>query len=243
MTGITNDYYLPTNDPNFKVTDKQDNGALGKDAFLKILITQLQNQDPTSPMDDKEFIAQMAQFSSLEQMQNMTKAMEDLLASQQQSQMMSYSTFIGKEVKWHEITEELDSEKKPVINEGTGVIKELKFVDGDVVFILADGKEISPGNISSILGGGTSETAPPTPTNPIVQASELLGKAVQYTSATTGKLLNAVIESIVHKKSGDIEYILNDGSRLTKDQFTLVEDSKEEAAEDKNSSESETVTK
>lgn len=245
MTGITNDYYIPTNDPNFKVTDKQDNGALGKDAFLKILITQLQNQDPTSPMDDKEFIAQMAQFSSLEQMQNMTKAMEDLLASQQQSQMMSYSTFVGKEVKWHEITEKLDSEGKPVINEGTGVIKELKFVDGGVVFILADGKEISPGNISSILGGGTSETAPPTPANPIVQASELLGKAVQYTSATTGELLNAVIESIVHKQNGDIEYILNDGSRLTKDQFTVIEDSKEEADEDKNSSESESesVTK
>ena len=62
---------------------------LGKDAFLKILITQLQNQDPTSPMDDKEFIAQMAQFSSLEQMQNMTKAMENLLASQEQTQLMN----------------------------------------------------------------------------------------------------------------------------------------------------------
>lgn len=61
---ISNDYYLPANNANFKVTDKQDNGALGKDAFLKILITQLQNQDPTSPMDDKEFISQMAQFSS-----------------------------------------------------------------------------------------------------------------------------------------------------------------------------------
>ncbi len=51
------------------------NDMLGKDAFLKLLVTQLRYQDPLSPMDDREFVAQMAQFSTLEQMQNMNGQM------------------------------------------------------------------------------------------------------------------------------------------------------------------------
>ena len=52
------------------------NNELGKDAFLQILVAQLANQDPLSPTSDTEFIAQMAQFSSLEQMQNMNASMQ-----------------------------------------------------------------------------------------------------------------------------------------------------------------------
>jgi flagellar basal-body rod modification protein FlgD len=47
---------------------KKQNSALGKDAFLQLLVTQLQHQDPTKPQADGEFIAQLAQFSSLEQL-------------------------------------------------------------------------------------------------------------------------------------------------------------------------------
>lgn len=237
--GISNDYYLPTNNPNFKVTDKQDNGALGKDAFLKILITQLQNQDPTSPMDDKEFIAQMAQFSSLEQMQNMTKAMESLLESQYQSQLINYSTFVGKEIKWHELTDKLDADGKPIYNEGTGVIKELKFVNGEAMFILADGKEITSGNISSILGGNQS-TQPTVPAeNPLAEASQLIGKTIQYMNGD--QVVEAIIEAI-KTNNVNIEYILSDGTRLTKDKFTVVENTTETKDDEEQATESENVT-
>ncbi|NLK45724.1 MAG: flagellar hook assembly protein FlgD [Treponema sp.] len=60
------------NAKNTAVNGRVASQELGKDDFLKLLITQLSNQDPTSPMENTEFIAQMAQFSSLEQMTNMS---------------------------------------------------------------------------------------------------------------------------------------------------------------------------
>jgi flagellar basal-body rod modification protein FlgD len=59
---------------------RQPQQSLGKDDFLKILITQLSYQDPTAPMQDKEFIAQMAQFSTLEQMTGMARDFNKLTA-------------------------------------------------------------------------------------------------------------------------------------------------------------------
>jgi flagellar basal-body rod modification protein FlgD len=59
--------------PQKQETQRTAKDNLGKDDFLKILVTQLTHQDPTQPMQDRDFIAQMAQFSSLEQMQNLNK--------------------------------------------------------------------------------------------------------------------------------------------------------------------------
>lgn len=64
---------VDTFNKSLAVNGRQAQQSLGKDDFLKLLITQLSNQDPTSPMDNTQFIAQMAQFSSLEQMTNMNQ--------------------------------------------------------------------------------------------------------------------------------------------------------------------------
>jgi len=52
--------------------------ALGKDSFIKMMIAQLQNQDPLNPMDGTAFVAQLAQFSSLEQLTNLNETMSSL---------------------------------------------------------------------------------------------------------------------------------------------------------------------
>jgi flagellar basal-body rod modification protein FlgD len=69
---------------------------LGQDDFLHLLITELQNQDPTAPMNDKESIAQMAQFSSLEQMTKMIEAIVDV--SRLMAKTQAYS-LLGKGVE------------------------------------------------------------------------------------------------------------------------------------------------
>ncbi|MBN2694094.1 flagellar hook assembly protein FlgD [bacterium] len=70
--------------------------SLGKDDFLKLLITKLQNQDPLNPTSDEAFVADLAQFSSLEQMENMNSGIQDLALLQSNATNTTMVQYIGK---------------------------------------------------------------------------------------------------------------------------------------------------
>lgn len=70
---------------------------LGKDDFLRLLVAQMQHQDPLNPMDNQQFVAQLAQFSSLEQIENLANGFETFASSAG----LGYATsLIGMEVAW-----------------------------------------------------------------------------------------------------------------------------------------------
>jgi len=107
---------------------------LGKDDFLKLLITQLQNQDPMEPMEDQDFIAQIAQFSSLEQMQNLNNSF---------SYSMGFS-LMGKYIS-AAITDEKTGEVKYV----EGEVSSVKSVSGEV-YLVVDGQDVPVSKITNV---------------------------------------------------------------------------------------------
>lgn len=119
-------------------TQNQQKSQVDKDLFLKILTTQLRNQDPTQPMEDREFIAQLAQFSTLEQISNMNQAFNQFLATQQ-GDISQYSMMINKEVSW--INEETGGQE-------TGVIKGIVRKENQFYYQIND-QEIPVENITS----------------------------------------------------------------------------------------------
>ena len=71
---------------------------LGRDAFLQLLTTQLNNQDPLDPMDNEAFVAQLAQFSSVEGIKGMQSSLENMVSGMRQDQMMAGASLVGKKV-------------------------------------------------------------------------------------------------------------------------------------------------
>ena len=103
--------YTPTATPTAA------SSGLGKDTFLKLLVAQMRQQNPMEPTDDKEMIAQMTQFSMLEQMTNMATANADIAAAGRMSQAV---TLLGRTVTY------MDSDGATQ----TGTVEQVAVVDG-----------------------------------------------------------------------------------------------------------------
>lgn len=89
-------------DPNWVDPSKKmrtvGNNQLDKDAFMKLLLTQMKNQDPTNPLKSHEMAAQLAQFTSLEKLTNIDSGIEKLHTSESPTQNFEALSFIGKTV-------------------------------------------------------------------------------------------------------------------------------------------------
>lgn len=92
ISGIDTGYTNPA------ATTGSKDASMGKEDFLKLLVAQLQNQDPMNPSDPTEFTAQLAQFSQLEQLTNVNKSLEGLTAMSTEMERMSALGLIGQDV-------------------------------------------------------------------------------------------------------------------------------------------------
>lgn len=131
---------VDTLNKSLKREGKEQVKNLGKDEFLKLLITELKYQDPTNPMQDREFIAQMAQFSSLEQMLNFNTGMQKLL---QNVSFQSSFNLIGQNVDV-DVKEEIDQNGNTKITSG---VVESVAKQGTETMIRVNGEEYSADDI------------------------------------------------------------------------------------------------
>ena len=128
-----------------KETKKTDD--LDKDAFLQLLVTQLRNQDPLNPQDNSSYVAELAQFSSLEQMTNVVKNLEDMgkIVNNIDTSVLvgQLSNMIGKGIDWVETINEADSDGNPVTRQETlsGVVTGVNIVDGNpTIAVFSEGQ-------------------------------------------------------------------------------------------------------
>ena len=133
-----------SSDPLSLSTAGIQDSALGKDAFMKLLVQQLKNQDPMDPAKNEDMLAQLAQFSGLEEMQKLNDNIVGLAVLQQGnallSQLTTSSALIDKNVKYAD----------PQTNaEQWGKVAAVKIVDGLAVLSI-DGKDVPLANVKEI---------------------------------------------------------------------------------------------
>jgi len=127
------------------------NKNLDKNAFMKLLVSQLQHQDPMSPVANEDFVAQLATFSSLEQLEGLNQNVVAEIALNQSnallSQLTQSSALIGKQVTWQ--GSDTDAPQ-------SGTVESVKIVDGLAVLRI-DGKDVPLASVTEVLG---SQPAP-----------------------------------------------------------------------------------
>jgi flagellar basal-body rod modification protein FlgD len=107
--------------------------------FIKMMITQLQNQDPTSPAKNEELLAQMSQIGQLQSSTTLTEGIKGMVL---QNQIGAAGNLIGKNV------EGLDGQDKPV----KGIVNSVRVEDNSVVLELDNGNKLPLGRVTSIAG-------------------------------------------------------------------------------------------
>jgi flagellar basal-body rod modification protein FlgD len=121
--------------------------VLGKDDFLKLLLTQMQYQDPLDPMDNKDMLAQMAQFTSLEQMSNLN---ENFAAANQIASFMDATRLLGKEVQ---VLDPAAPEDTPAILESK--VKSINFTNEGPLLTLDNGIVASVVDLVKVVNPAT----------------------------------------------------------------------------------------
>lgn len=100
-SSILSDYALSsskTSTSSSSSTSSTSSNTLGKDAFLKLLVTQMKSQNPLDPQDNSEFVAQLAQFSSVESLSNLNDTVSGLASNYTSSQALQASALVGHSV-------------------------------------------------------------------------------------------------------------------------------------------------
>jgi flagellar basal-body rod modification protein FlgD len=124
---------------------------LDKGAFMKLLVSQLEHQDPLSPVANEDFVAQLATFSSLEQLEGLNQNVVAMIALNQSnallSQLTQSSALIGKEVTW----QGFDTEEQH-----SGTVESVKIVDGLAVLRI-DGQDVPLAAVIEVLGASSTE--------------------------------------------------------------------------------------
>lgn len=140
---------ISANDPVYGQAEANGPQDLDKDAFLQLLIAQMKNQSPLDPTNNEEFIAQLAQFSSLEQMQVVNENLVGLAVLQQSNALMSQltdsSALIGKAVRY-------DDPETGESKEGT--VASVKLEEG-LAILRIDGQDVPLANVTEVTGEPT----------------------------------------------------------------------------------------